>query len=473
MADDRFDLVIVGMGSGGTAAAEFAASLDLRVAVVERARVGGDRLWTGCVPSKALLASARVAHTIRHADRYGLGAMEPVIDLPDVWKRLRAIQHEIAATDDDPNRFRELGIDLVFGTARLTGPNEVAVAGADVERRLATRFVLLCTGSRPALPDLPGLTEAGFLTSETWFELDDPPRSVVMLGGGPVAVELAQASTRLGIRTTLLQRGPSILPRDEPVLVDLLQQRLVDEGVDLRLAVRATAVRIEGGQKAVHAEVAGAPATFRADELLVATGRTPNVDGLGLDELGIVAGPRGLEVDDRGRTSVRSVYAAGDVAGRQRFTHSAAWEAVRAVRDAFFPGKGTAPTLVPWCTFTDPELAHVGLTIAEAEAKHGDGVDVWRIDLAHNDRARADGAAHGAVVVVTARGRVVGAHVLAPAAGEMIHELALAARHEMRLADVAALVHVYPTVSTATGQLAGEAVFEKAQKLRWLVKRGR
>jgi pyruvate/2-oxoglutarate dehydrogenase complex dihydrolipoamide dehydrogenase (E3) component len=237
--------------------------------------------------------------------------------------------------------------------------------------------------------------------------------------------------------------------------------------------VRTTAVRIADGRKTVHAEVAGVPATFRGDELLVATGRTPNVDGLGLDELGILAGPRGVELDDRGRTSVRSVYAAGDVAGRQRFAHSAAWEAVRAVRDAFFPGKGTASTLVPWCTFTDPELAHVGLTIAEAEAKHGDDVDVWRIDLAHNDRARADGAAHGAVVVVTARGRVVGAHILAPSAGEMIHELALAAKHEMRLTDVAALVHVYPTVSTATGRLAGEAVLEKAQKLRRLVKRGR
>jgi pyruvate/2-oxoglutarate dehydrogenase complex dihydrolipoamide dehydrogenase (E3) component len=470
---ERFDLVIVGMGSGGMVAAEFAARLDLRVAVVERGRVGGDCLWTGCVPSKALLAAARVAHTIRRADQYGLGSVEPQIDLAAVWKRVRATQQEIADTDDAPDRYREMGIEIVPGEARLSEPTAVVVRGDEGERILLTRHVLLCTGSRPAIPDIPGLSEAGFLTSETVFEVDQPPRSVVILGGGPMGTEMAQAFARLGIRTTVLHRGPTILPRDEPILVELLQRRLVDEGVDLRVGAVATSVRVEAGQKVVVADVAGEATTFRADELLVAAGRTPNVEGLGLEVLGIATGPRGIEVDERGRTSVRSVYAAGDVAGRFLFTHSAAWEAVRAVRDAFFPGKGTVGTIIPWCTFTDPELAHVGLTVAEAEARHGDDVDVWRLDLAHNDRARVDGAAYGAVVVVTARGRVVGGHILAPAAGEMIHELALAARHEMRLSDVASLVHVYPTISTATGQLAGETGFERAQKLRWLVRRER
>jgi pyruvate/2-oxoglutarate dehydrogenase complex dihydrolipoamide dehydrogenase (E3) component len=205
--------------------------------------------------------------------------------------------------------------------------------------------------------------------------------------------------------------------------------------------------------------------------LLVAVGRRPNVDELGLADIGVDTGPRGVPVDSRGRTTVKSIYAVGDIAGRYLFTHSAGYEGVRAVRDMFFPGKGNVDDFIPWCTFTDPELAHAGLTTTEAEAKHGDDTEVWRIDLAHNDRARADGAADGAIVIVTAKDKVVGAHVLSPAAGELIHELALAIRHGMKLGDIASLVHVYPTLATSVGMLAAESAFEKAQKYRWLVRR--
>ena len=205
--------------------------------------------------------------------------------------------------------------------------------------------------------------------------------------------------------------------------------------------------------------------------MLVAAGRSPNIDGLGLAELGIAAGARGVEVDARGRTTVRTVYAAGDVTGRRMLTNVAGYEAVTAVRDMFFPGKGSINDVVPWCTFTDPELARAGLTITEAEEQHGADTDVWRIDLDHNDRARAEGHPDGCIIVVTAKGRVVGAHVLAPGGGEVIHELAMAVRQQMRLDDLASLVHVYPTLSTSVGQLATEAAYEKAQRLRWLMKR--
>ena len=468
MAD--LDLVIVGMGSGGMPAADFAATLGLKVAVVERHRVGGDCLWTGCVPSKALLASAKVAHHVRTAERYGLPSIDlPAIDTTAVWARIKEVQRQIATTDDDPHRYEEMGIELVRGPARLVDGTTVDVDG----RRLDTRFVLLCTGSRPASPPIPGLAEAGFLTSETFFELDRCPPSLVFIGGGPIAVELAQACHRLGVTVTVLQKGPGILPRDEPDLSRRLLELLRAEGLDLRLGVDAKAVEVlPDGRKVVVAEVEGPGGTpevrrFEADDVFVGAGRVPNVEGLGLEALGIQVGRRGIETDDRGRTAVKTVYAAGDVAGRTLFTHSAAYEGVRALRDMFFPGRGTVDATIPWCTFTDPELAHVGLTSAEARERYGDDCHLWRMELAHSDRARADGSAEGVILLVTGpKRRIVGGHILSPAAGELVHEVALAEAKGLRLDDLATLVHVYPTLATSVGMLAAESVFDNAARIR-------
>ncbi|MCP9487023.1 MAG: FAD-dependent oxidoreductase [Gaiellaceae bacterium MAG52_C11] len=464
----RYDLVIVGMGSGGIVAAEFAAALGLRVAAVERDRIGGDCLWTGCVPSKALLAAAKVAQHMRTADRFGIAAVEPEIDLSRVWRRIGSVQEAIAATDDSPERFESLGVDLVRGEARLVGPNAVAVG----DRLLETRFVLLCTGSKPAVPDLAGLPEAGFLTSESVFELEDPPRSVVVIGGGPIAVELAQGLNRLGVRVTLLQRGERLLPRDEPELTAIVTARLREEGVDVRFGVDTQSIEMAVGRKAVLGTANGRTERWEAEELLVATGRTPLVDGLGLEDAGVNVGPRGIVVDERLRTSVKSVYAAGDVAGRWLFTHSAGREAGAALRDMFFPGKAKEIGLVPWCTFTDPELAHVGPTVAEAIERHGgQNVEVSRADLSHSDRARADGTDEGRIVLVAARGKLVGAHILAPAAGELIHELALAIRQRLKLRDLAEMTHVYPTIATSVNVAGAEAAYAYAQRFGWLVRR--
>jgi len=457
------------MGSGGMVAAEFASTLDLKVAAVERDRVGGDCLWTGCVPSKALLASAKVAHHMRTADAFGITAVEPQVDSRKVWERIRGIQRQIADTDDNPARYEAVGIELHYGLAKLTGPHTVRV-GEDEE--LEGRFILLCTGSRPVEPPIEGLASAGFLTSENIWDLDQAPGSLVVIGGGPISVEMSQAFTRLGIETHMLQRGPGILPRDEPELVKMLVEKLRGEGVDLSLGVETEKVTVEDGLKVVHGTQDGERRTWRGEEILVGVGRRPNVEGLGLEDVGIETNPRGVTIDERSRTTVPSVYAVGDLGGRYLFTHSAGYEAARAVRDMFFPGKGKFTSFVPWCTFTDPELAHAGLTLQEAEEAHGsDDVEVWRQDLIHSDRARAEGVPEGAVIVVTAKKKVVGAHILAPAAGEMIHELALAMQEGMKLDDVASLIHVYPTVSIAIGQLAGESAFESAQRYRWLVKR--
>ena len=271
--------------------------------------------------------------------------------------------------------------------------------------------------------------------------------------------------------TTVLQRAPGILEKDEPELVQTLMARLRDEGVGLELGAELESVAVEDGMKVVRGTVGGEPREWRAAEILLGAGRTPNVDGLGLDAAGVEVNARGVVVDDAYRTSVKSIYAAGDVAGRWLFTHAAGYEASRAVRNMFFPGSASGPFLVPWCTFTDPELAHAGLTVAQATERHGpDAVQVWRMGLDHSDRARAETAGDGAIVLVAAKGKLVGAHALAPAAGELINELAVAIQNGTKLADLASVVHVYPTLAIAIQQLAGEAAFEGAAKYRWLVR---
>ncbi|MEQ1702935.1 MAG: FAD-dependent oxidoreductase [Ilumatobacteraceae bacterium] len=475
MAELEYDLVVIGMGSGGLTAAEFAAGLGLRVAAVERDRLGGDCLWTGCVPSKALLASAKVAHTMRTAHRVGITSVEPVIDLPTVWRRARAVQAEIAATDDNPQRYRDLGVELISGEAMVTGPNEVALhTPGQAPRVLTTRFILLCTGSRPRIPTIDGLDPLRCLTSEQLFHVHEPPPTMAIIGGGPMGVEMAQALQRLGVAVTIFQRARTLLPQEEPTLVERLSEVLAEEGVAVHCSADVRSLRhLEDGTTAVSAIVGdrGHSVELTVDGVLLAAGRVATTTGLGLDDVGVTTNEQGVVVDDRGRTSIRTIYAAGDVAGRRLLTNAAGYEAVRAVRDMFFPGRGSLDSPVPSCIFTDPELARVGLTVEQAEAVHGTDTDVWRLDLTRNDRARTDARDEGSVVIVTAKGRVVGAHVLAPVAGEVIHELTLAIQHELKLDEVAEALHVYPTYGGAIGQVATEAAYEKALRLRWLMKR--
>jgi pyruvate/2-oxoglutarate dehydrogenase complex dihydrolipoamide dehydrogenase (E3) component len=472
----QYDLVIIGMGSGGTLAAEFAAGqIGLKVAAVERGPIGGDCLWTGCVPSKTLLASARVAHTVRTADTFGIVGGEPEIDLEAVWRRIRSVQAEIAGTDDHPDRFREMGVELFEGTARITGYRQVTVETADATVELSTRYILVCTGSRPAIPDLPGIADLDYLTSENLFTLDRPPSSLVMIGGGPIASELAQAMVRLAIPTTVVEQAHRLVPRDEPELADRLGQILRDEGVELHLATTATAVHRDGHGRGDGVVVETDEGEFRAAGLLVAAGRVANVESLGLGELGIPYSAEGVEVDERNRTLVPSIYVVGDAAAdRPRFTHAAAHDAVLAVRDMFFPGRGQPAHLVPWCTFTDPELAHVGLTAAQARDRHGTrSVRVYRHELSDNDRARADGRTRGLILVVAANDRIVGAHALAPAAGELIHELALAIRFGIGVDELAGLVHIYPTLATGIGRIGADRSFHTGRRFRALARLSR
>src|SRR6266540_3648268 len=297
-----YDIVIIGAGSAGMVAAEAAANMGVEVALVARAQVGGDCLWTGWVPSKTLLASAKAAFTIKHAERYGLRADGFHVDSAGVWQRIRDVQRQIAATDDNPERYAKLGVDILWGEASFAGGHCVQIAG----RAVATRFALVCTGSRPAFPPVLGLAGAEPLTSENVFEQERAPASLAIVGAGPVAIEMAQAMNRLGVQVRVLEIADRILSQDE--------------------------------------------------QILLAAGRRPNIDSLALEKVGIETGPRGIIVDKNLRTSAKWVYAAGDCAGRYLFTHSAAAEAVTALRNMFFPGSAPAPDLIPWTTFTDPEL---------------------------------------------------------------------------------------------------------------------
>ncbi len=460
MSAQERDLVVIGLGAAGRSAAELAASLGARVTAVERARPGGDCLWTGCIPSKSLLASARVAHTLRTADRFGITAVEPEVDLRAVWARFRRVQADIAATDDDPDRLRAAGIEVLAGDAVLESPTVVRVGG----RSLRTRHVLVATGSRPVVPDVAGLAAAGFLTSGDLFALDEPPDSLVIVGAGAVGVELAQGLGRLGVAVTLLEHAPRILPGEEPDLAEQIAATLRAEGVAVVCDVAVTRVSRPGGC-VVAGRVGGDERTWSAAEVLIACGRTPVVDGLGLEAIGVEVGRHGVVVDRQGRTTVPTVWAAGDATGAPNLTHWAASAATVAVRAMLLPGPAEIEHVVPRCTFTDPELASVGRTTAQARAEHGDDVEVWRHDLAGNDRARADGAS-GAIVLVTGPRQVLlGAHVLAPGAGEVIHELTLAMCDGRRLNHLAGVLHAYPTIGSGVGALAAEAVRTKAARV--------
>lgn len=467
-----YDLVIIGLGAAGLTAAKVAAGeLGLRVAAVERERVGGDCLWTGCVPSKSIIASAQCAHAVAEASHFGVPAAPTPADRRAVWGRMATIRAEIAAIDDNVESVRALGVDVFDGSARVSGARSVVVDTYDGSTELESRFILVCTGSRPTMPAVAGLPEVDVLTNESLFGLESGPESLAIIGAGPVGVETAQALARLGSTVHIFDSAARILTSEEPESADRLARILSSDGVELCLGSPVTAVR--AARDGVIVETADGE--WSAERLLVAAGRTANVDGLGLDRLGIIATAAGISVDARSRTIVPTVYAVGDVAaGRSHHTHAAATDAAIAVRDMFLPGRATASTLVPWCVFTDPELAHVGLTPAEARERFGERqVRVHRQEMLEVDRARIDRRTDGLITLVTARGRLVGAHVLAPHAGEMINELALAIRFSMTIGDLAQVPHVYPTYATAISQLVATHEFRRVRRFRGLAKLSR
>ncbi|MDB4886796.1 MAG: pyridine nucleotide-disulfide oxidoreductase dimerization region [Gemmatimonadetes bacterium] len=469
---DRYDLIVVGGGTAGLVTAAGAAGLGARVALVERERLGGECLWTGCVPSKALLACGKAAAGVRAAGRYGVHA-EPRIDFGEAMRWVHRARERIAP-NDSPERFRSLGVDVIHGTARFTAHRMLDVDG----RALTSKRIVIATGSRPALPAIPGLDTVAYLTNETVFELTQRPGHLVILGAGPVGLELAQAFVRLGTRVTVIERGARLLPREEVELAGLLGDHLVADGVTLELGAAVTAVRRSDYGVVVTRTLNGTSADVGGTHLLVATGRASRTDTMDLDRGGVEIRDGSIAVDAHLRTTAPGVWACGDCVGGPRLTHVADYQARLVIRNAFFPFRGKADySAIPWVTYTDPELAHVGLTEREARERHGSGVRAFTRPFTEVDRAIADGRTAGGVKLVTsARGILLGGHILGSGAGDMIGEVALAVARGLSINALGKLVHAYPSMPEAIRQAAQK--YDKArftgpvQRLtRWLVRR--
>ena len=464
---ERYDLVVLGAGTAGLVAAAGGAGLGARTALVERGFMGGDCLNYGCVPSKALLASARRAAEARGAGRYGVMAAKVGVDFPAVMERMRRIRSELAV-HDSAARFRELGVDVFLGEGRFVGPDAIEVEGA----RLSFRRALVATGGAPLVPAVPGLVETGFLTNETVFDLEALPPRLAVVGGGPVGCELAQAFARFGAAVTLVERLDRLLPNDEPDAADLLADALAGEGIQILTGHTLERAERSGSLRSLFLRGPDAKVRVDADAILVAAGRRPAVEGIGLDRAGVEHDvQRGIRVDDRLRTTNPAVYAAGDVAGRYRFTHVADAEARVVLRNALFPGRRKVSALhIPWCTFTDPEVAQVGHS-AESAAEAGIDVDSFTHPLARVDRFVVEGEEGGFARAHVRRGsdEIVGATVAGSHAGELIGLVALAMRAEAGLGTLADTVFPYPTRSEALRGVAHEWQRSRlTPRVRWL-----
>lgn len=466
--DDTADLLILGGGTAGLVAATIGAGFGARVTLVERERTGGDCLWTGCVPSKGLLEAASTAHLMRNADSLGIEPVEPAIDLRRILARVRDVQAQIEP-QDSPEHLRSLGVEVIHDDAAFTDARSVRLAGSG--RSLNAARVLIATGSEPAIPPVEGLEQADPLTTDTVWNLTDVPPRLAILGGGAIGCELGQAFARLGSHVTIIEKDARLLPVEDPDASELIERRLRAEGVDVRTGTEVTRVETDDGKSQITVSDGDATAALTADRLLVAAGRRSRSADLNL----AVAGVRTNEAGDvltnrRLETSARGVYAAGDVNGHLLFTHAAAHQASIATFNALLMTRRTVTyRSVPWVTFTDPEIARVGLTEQQARNLWGDHVTIARSDYAHVDRALTAARGEGfAKLVGDRRGRLVGATVAAPAAGEIIAEFAAIIARRGRIGDVYRTVHPYPTYALGAAT-AGASYLQK----RWLTDRTR
>jgi pyruvate/2-oxoglutarate dehydrogenase complex dihydrolipoamide dehydrogenase (E3) component len=450
----KVDICVIGAGSGGLSVAAGASQLGASVALVERHLMGGDCLNFGCVPSKALLAAGKSAQNIRAAGGFGIAAEPPQIDQKAVRQHVRDVIASIAP-HDSVERFRALGVNVIQGAARFTAPGEIE---ADGQRVVARRFVI-ATGSSPVVPPIPGLDSVPYLTNETLFEYDQPMSHLIVIGGGPIGVEMSQAHRRLGVDVTLIEKD-RLLPKDDVELTTVVHQSLARDGVRVLTGVGVEGVRPDDAGVAVELDDG---ATVAGSHLLVAAGRKANVEGLELEAAGVDFSPRGIVVDRRLRTSNKKIFAIGDVAGGLQFTHVAGHHAGIVIRNALFrlPAKAKQASHVPWVTYTDPELAHVGLSEEGARAQAGE-IHILRFPFAENDRARAERDTEGLIKVMTAKGgRILGVSMVGPHAGDMIQPWVLALEKGLKIGAMAGMIWPYPTFGEVGHRAAGSYFMPK------------
>lgn len=467
MAQTEFDICVIGGGAAGLVVAAGAATLGAKVALAEKQALGGDCLYHGCVPSKSLLHAAQVAHTVRGAGRFGLHATLAPVDLGAVMRHVGEVIDSIAV-HDSPERFRGLGVEVLFGAGRFSSPEVFEIEG----RSLTARRFVVATGSRPALPPFDGLKSVPHLTNQTVFSLTQAVSHLVVLGGGPVGVELAQAFSRLGSRVTLVELAPQLLPQEDQDVAAVLGEALSTEGIEVLTGCRARSVASAGSEIALTvAAPDGQDRVVTGSHLLVATGRRANVDNLGLEAAKVQVRDGRIVTDKRMRTSNRRIFACGDVVGPYQLTHMAEHQAQVVLKNAVLhlPAR-VERRVIPWCTFTDPEVARVGLSEGEA-VQRGVPHRVYRFPLRDVDRARTQRESCGMAKLVTRpNGRILGAAVVGPAAGELIHEYVLALRAGMKTSDISSAIHVYPTLAQLNRKVADSVLkgLLTPRRKRWL-----
>ena len=475
-AGGRYNLVIIGAGTAGLVAASAASALGARVALIEGHLMGGDCLVYGCVPSKAIVRSARAWSDVRDSGAFGVRVPDGArVDFPAVMERMRRLRARISP-HDSAARFDSLGVQVFLGQGRFTGRDTVEVAG----QKLRFARALIATGARAAAPPIPGLGAAGYLTNETIFSLTTLPGRLAVIGAGPIGCEMAQTFARFGAKVHLIEKAGRVLPREDRQAADVVQAALARDGVSLHLSSDVIRADRPGVKRTLTVRRDGADRVIEVDEILVGVGRAPNVDDLGLEAAGVVYDrQKGVSVDRHLRTTNRRIYAAGDVSFPYKFTHAAEATAAAAVQNALFaPTAKTGPLTIPWCTYTDPEVAHVGLGEEEAVAQ-GLPVKVFERALADVDRAVLDGEEEGFVrIVAHARtDRVLGATIVARHAGEMLGELTLAVVEKLRLASLGRAIHPYPTQAEAIRRAARARLHSRltpraaAWTRRWLALR--
>lgn len=472
----RFDrnLVVIGGGSAGLVSAYIAAAVKAKVTLVERHRLGGDCLNTGCVPSKALLRTAKLLSQARHASTYGIRKMDVEVDFAEVMERVQRVIRTIEP-HDSVERYTGLGVEVLMGEATVRSPWEVEVRSAEGSRILSTRNIVIATGARPLVPPIPGLQDVGYLTSDTVWDLRELPGRLLVLGGGPIGCELALGFARLGARVTLVEMAPRLMAREDLEVSEGVARRFLDEGIDVRTGTRALRFERDGERRTLVAEHAGAEVRIEFDQLLCALGRVANTEGYGFDALKLpLTKSRTVEVDAFLRTRFPNVFAAGDVAGPYQFTHTAAHMAWYAAVNALF-GRfrrfRVDYRVIPWCTFVDPEVARVGINEQEA-VQQGIPHEITRYGIDDLDRAIADDAAHGFVKVLTKPGtdRILGVTIVGEHAGDLIIEFVAAMKHGFGLNKVLGTIHIYPTLAEANKFAAGEWKRAHAPQgmLRWV-----
>ncbi len=480
---DTYDVTIIGGGSAGLVLAVAGAKLGKKTALVEKHRIGGDCLWTGCVPSKALLKAAKVANYIKDAEKYGVTGTDTTPDWQRVMAYVRSTQHAIEEEHDNPERFREMGVDVIFGDGHFESPDRFVVEDTESgqTRTLESKKFVISTGSRPVAPPMPGLESANYLDSENVWDLEECPNRLLVIGAGPIGIELGQAFHRLGADVTIAQRSGRILTKEDTDVSEQMLRYLREEGITVRLNTNiAQVIQNQEGVYVTFSDsengTVGGNSDSRFDKILIAAGRAPNIEGLALDKIGVQVGRSGIEVNSKLQTSVKNIYAAGDVIGHYLFTHVAAFQAQLLLRNIFFPFSKTINyAVVPWTTFCDPEVARCGLTEAEAREKYGD-VDVFTLDQADVDRAVAEGETHGFSKVIASRwtGKILGVHLVGANAGEVIHEYILAMQEGIPLRKLSGMIHVYPTFSSSVWRVSGKWFSESTliQTLRKLIPSG-